>query len=231
MTRDKYLNGYECLINTEESVGKMQTELEAKQPILIQTKKEVEIKSVEVEKEAVAAEAVAAVVAVDEAAAKVIADEANGIKTECESALAEALPALKSAEEALNAISPADISELKTVNNAHVDVVMVMNGVLVLLNVPCDKKTDPATQKKTDDWWTPAKKLMAAQGFLQKLLGYPKEEITEKQIKLLAPLLANEKFNKNHLKGINTVAANVASWVIAMDAFYRVNLIVKPKQA
>jgi hypothetical protein len=62
-------------------------------------------------------------------------------------------------------------------------------------------------------------------------LGYQKEDITEKQIKLLAPLLANEKFNKNHLKGINSVAANVASWVIAMDAFYRVNLIVKPKQA
>jgi len=30
--RDKYLNGYDCLIATEESVGKMQVELEAKQP-------------------------------------------------------------------------------------------------------------------------------------------------------------------------------------------------------
>jgi hypothetical protein len=40
------LNGYDCLISTEDSVGKMQTELEAKQPLLIQTSKEVEIKAV-----------------------------------------------------------------------------------------------------------------------------------------------------------------------------------------
>ena len=29
---------------------------------------------------------------------------------------------------------------------------------------------------------------------------------------------------------INPVAANMAAWVIAMDSYYRVNLIVKPKQ-
>jgi len=31
--------------------------------------------------------------------------------------------------------------------------------------------------------------------------------------------------------GINKVAANLAAWVIAMESFYKVNLIVKPKQA
>jgi hypothetical protein len=40
------LNGYDCLISTEESVGKMQAELEAKQPLLIQTSKEVEVKAI-----------------------------------------------------------------------------------------------------------------------------------------------------------------------------------------
>ena len=126
----------------------MQAELEAKQPLLIQTKKEVEIKSVEVEKEATAAEAVAAVVAVEEAAAQVMADEANAIKLDCEGALAEAMPALEAAKKALNAIEKNDITKLKTVNTAHPDVAMVMNGVCILLGEPCITKTDPATQKK-----------------------------------------------------------------------------------
>jgi len=47
----------------------MQAELEAKQPILVQTSKEVEIKAVEVEKEATAAQAIADVVGVEEKAA------------------------------------------------------------------------------------------------------------------------------------------------------------------
>ena len=67
--------------------------------------------------------------------------------------------------------------------------------------------------------------------FLKKLLFYDKEALTEKHIKALAPLLADVKFDKKYLLGINKVAANMAAWVIAMDAFYRVNLIVKPKQA
>jgi dynein heavy chain len=103
--RDKYLNGYDCLIATEESVGKMQLTLEAKQPMLIEKSKEVEIQAVEVEKQAVAAEKIAAVVAVEEAEAKLMADDANEIKMDCEAALSEAMPALKAAEEALKAIT------------------------------------------------------------------------------------------------------------------------------
>jgi dynein heavy chain len=42
--------------------------------------------------------------------------------------------------------------------------------------------------------------------------------------------LKNPKFELNHLKTISEIAANLASWVIAMDKFYNVNLIVKPKK-
>ncbi len=35
----------------------------------------------------------------------------------------------------------------------------------------------------------------------------------------------------DHLKTISPIAVNLASWVIAMDKYYNVNLIVKPKKA
>jgi hypothetical protein len=44
-----------------------------------------------------------------------MADEANAIKVDCETALAEAIPALEAAKEALNAITKNDITEIKTV--------------------------------------------------------------------------------------------------------------------
>lgn len=146
--RDKYLNGYDCLIATEESVGRMQEELEAKKPLLIEKSKEVDIQAVEVEKEANAAEAVEQRVAVDEAAAQKMADEANAIKVDCEAALAEAMPALRAAEEALKAIDKKDITNIKTVLTPPPAVEMVLTGVMILLRHKPESKLDPATGKK-----------------------------------------------------------------------------------
>lgn len=53
--RERYANGYDCLINTEASVNTMQAELEAKQPKLKETAKEVEEQTAIVEKETAAA--------------------------------------------------------------------------------------------------------------------------------------------------------------------------------
>lgn len=43
--------------------------------------------------------------------------------------------------------------------------------------------------------------------------------------------MKNPKFNVDHLRTISSIAENLGSWVIAMDKFYAVNLIVKPKKA
>ena len=40
--RDRYSNGYDCLIGTENKVNVMQKELEDLQPILVETGKETE---------------------------------------------------------------------------------------------------------------------------------------------------------------------------------------------
>ncbi len=42
--------------------------------------------------------------------------------------------------------------------------------------------------------------------------------------------MKNPKFDLTHLKTISAIAMNLGSWVIAMDKFYNVNLIVKPKK-
>ena len=53
-------------------------------------------------------------VAADEAVANEAAATAQAIKDECESELAEAIPALEASIAALNTLKPADITEVKT---------------------------------------------------------------------------------------------------------------------
>jgi dynein heavy chain len=128
------------------------------QPVLIQTSKEVEEQTVIVEREAGAANIVAERVGADEAVAAKSAAEADAIKQECKRELDNAIPMKLAAEEALKSISKKDITEIKTVASPHVDVKMVLSGVMILLEVPPEKKMDPATQKRETDYWGPAQK-------------------------------------------------------------------------
>lgn len=155
LLKDRYANGYDCLIKTEGSVNVMQAELEAKKPLLEQKSKEVAEQTVIVEKEAAIAEGVATNVAADEAVAAKAAAEADSIKQKCQKELDEAIPMKLEAEEALKQISKKDITEIKTVVKPHDAVIMVMSGVSILLEIPPEKVMDPATQKRVTDYWKP----------------------------------------------------------------------------
>ena len=99
----------------------MQQELVALQPQLVETSKEMEQLMVKIEKDTVEAEAKKEVVAADEAVANAAAAAAKAIKDECESDLAEALPALEAALAALNTLTSKDITLVKAmkVRRAH----------------------------------------------------------------------------------------------------------------
>jgi len=81
-------------------------------------------------------------------------------------------------------------------------------------------------------YWPTSQKILGEMGFLGKLTGYDKEGMKKEVIDKIQPILKNEEkpFSKENIKKTSEVAANIAAWVIAMDKFYNVNLIVKPKQ-
>lgn len=228
--KNRYEHGYKSLISTEENVSKMQKELEELQPQLIETSKETDAKAIIVEKETTEAEKIKEVVAGEEAIASESANEANAIKLDCEKALSEALPILEAASKALECITRNDITYIKKLPQPPEDVRMVLGAVCVLMNIKAEGKMDPNTQKKVYDFWEPSKKMMNQDGFLKSLKEYDKENIPEEIVKKLQDFLKNPRFELNHLKTISEIAANLASWVLAMDKFYNVNLIVKPKK-
>ena len=82
--KNRYANGYDCLVDTEQKVNIMQKELEDLQPVLIETGKQTAEKLIVVTQETEAADKVKDAVAIEEADAQKIADSANAIKTDCE---------------------------------------------------------------------------------------------------------------------------------------------------
>ena len=112
--RNRYLTGLEKLEFAASQVSIMQEELQALQPELIKTSAETEKLMIKIEQDTVEVEAKKEVVAADEAVANEAAAAAQAIKDDCESDLAEAIPALEASIQALNTLKPADITLVKS---------------------------------------------------------------------------------------------------------------------
>jgi dynein heavy chain len=130
--KKRYEVGLDKLINAESQVSVMQEELIKLQPALIEASIQVEEIVVKVEKESAEVAEVATNVAKDEALAGEQAETAMEIKTECEVILADALPLLNGALEALNTLTTGDIAEVKTMKNPPRPVRIVMEAVCIL---------------------------------------------------------------------------------------------------
>lgn len=46
----------------------------------------------------------------------------------------------------------------------------------------------------------------------------------------IQPVITKENFAIDKLKNVSQVAMNMAKWIFAMDGFYKVNKVVKPKK-
>ena len=67
---------------------------------------------------------------------------------QCESDLAEAIPALEAALSALNTLKPSDITIVKTMKSPPAGVKLVMAAVCVMKDIKPDKINDPSTGDK-----------------------------------------------------------------------------------
>lgn len=178
--KNRYADGYDCLVSTESSVNIMQEELEALLPQVIQTGKDTAAKLIVVSEETEAADKVKESVAKEEGDAQKIADSANAIKTDCETQLASAIPALKAAEDAVNCIQKGDIAVLKGLANPPPDVRLVTGVVCMFFGIKPDKVPDPnGGNKKVDDYWKKSVTMMQDTQFLRKLIDYDKEGIAQ----------------------------------------------------
>ena len=66
--------------------------------------------------------------------------------------------------------------------------------------------------------------------FLQNLINYDKEAMTQKLIDSIQEFITLPNFTIEKLRNVSQVAMNLAKWCFAMDKFFNVNKIVVPKK-
>nr|XP_021153643.1 dynein heavy chain 12, axonemal isoform X1 [Columba livia]XP_021153644.1 dynein heavy chain 12, axonemal isoform X1 [Columba livia]XP_021153645.1 dynein heavy chain 12, axonemal isoform X1 [Columba livia]XP_021153646.1 dynein heavy chain 12, axonemal isoform X1 [Columba livia]XP_021153647.1 dynein heavy chain 12, axonemal isoform X1 [Columba livia]XP_021153648.1 dynein heavy chain 12, axonemal isoform X1 [Columba livia] len=230
--KKKYVNGLDKLAFAESQVAEMKQELVELQPKLEEAKldnatimKTIEIESAEVEEKR-------KTVKVDEEFATEKAEAAQALKNECESDLAEAIPALEAALEALDTLKPSDISIVKSMKNPPSGVKLVMAAVCVMKDIKPEKVADPTKiGAKILDYWSPSKKLLGDINFLKDLKEYDKDNIPAAIMqKIRTEYLNNPEFDPQKVAKASSAAEGLCKWITAMEVYDRVAKVVAPKK-
>ncbi|XP_060515880.1 dynein beta chain, ciliary [Cylas formicarius] len=216
-------NGLDKLKNTAEQVDELKKKL-ALQEIELKEKNDaadslIEIVGIETEKVSIEKKLA------DEEEEKVamIAEEVAKKQKDCEEDLLKAEPALIAAQEALNTLNKANLTELKSFGSPPGAVTNVTAAVMVLLA--------PAAKIPKDRSWKSAKLVMAkVDAFLDSLINYDKENIHPEIIKAIEPYLKDAEFEPEFVRSKSTAAAGLCAWVINIIKFYEVYCDVEPKR-
>ena len=228
--KNKFEIGYDKLILTESSVETMRQQLTLYQPELLEMQRETDKKMVIVETNKKEAEVMEEAVKEEEQIARVAADRAEGIKRECDHALAECMPILEEAIKALSVIDKEEISTIKKYQNPPALIKDIMEAVCILFDVTPPKKQNPNTMKMEPQWWEASLKVLSRDNFIKLLQEFNKDLINEKQIKQLQKFIQNQEFDKDFIKNnISVAAGGLCAWVCAMEKYYHVNLEIQPK--
>lgn len=228
--KNRYVTGLEKLEFAASQVAIMQAELQAMQPELIKTSAETDKLMVKIEQDTVEVETKREVVAADEAVANKAAAASQAMKDECESELAEAIPALNAAIQALNTLKPSDITLVKSMKNPPAPVKLVMESICVMQGLKPERKND-GTGKMVDDYWGTSLKLLGDLKFLDKLKEYNKDNIPVAVITTIRKkYTSNPDFDPVKIAQASTACEGLCKWVKAMDVYDKVAKVVAPKK-
>ncbi|XP_063983406.1 dynein beta chain, ciliary [Diachasmimorpha longicaudata] len=159
----------------------------------------------------------------EESKVAVIAEEVLKKQRDCEADLLKAEPALLAAQEALNTLNKANLTELKSFGSPPGAVTNVTAAVMVLLA--------PDGKVPKDRSWKAAKIVMAkVDAFLDALINYDKENIHPEVIKAIQPYLKDSEFEPEFVRSKSAAAAGLCAWVINIIKFYEVFCDVEPKR-
>uniref|UniRef100_A0A0K0EA45 AAA domain-containing protein n=2 Tax=Strongyloides stercoralis TaxID=6248 RepID=A0A0K0EA45_STRER len=226
----RYKAGIKRIIKADEQMNFLQQELLRLQPELLRTSLETSQLICIIEKETIDVENAREVVAANEFKANTTATNAQSLKAECENDLAEAIPALESAIDALQCIDQSDISMLKAMRYPPSGVRLCMEAICILLEEEPAKIHVPGN-KVTFDYWITAQKLLSDMHFLQKIKNFDKDKIPLKVIKRIRrDYLSREDLDLENIKASSVAAEGLCKWIKGIDTYLKINEIIEPKK-
>ena len=210
--------GLGTLIRTNEDVEKLQEFLKGKKKDVEEKRAATDKLLEEMGRQRSEAEAQQAIADVEKGKADAAAFEAGKLEDQAAGDLAVAKPALEAANDAVNCLDKASLTELKSFSKPPSGVDKVTTALLIMIR-----------GEKKDFSWENAKKMMAkVDAFKEKLETYRGEDIPEDTINRVGPMLDDAEFTYEKMKTKSAAAANLANWVINIIQFNGIYKRVKP---
>ena len=229
--QSKYSVGLKSVAESEELVSTLKQEVIELQPVLEKSKEEAAKVMVDIEKQQKQADETKNQMKEEEAICSEQARQASTMKQECEDDLAEALPALKAAQDALKNLKKSDIVEVKSMGKPPEAVKLVLETVCIMMDIKPDKVTAENGRDKVNDYWTPAKKhLLSDPKLVGRLLKYDKDNIPEETVKQLQPYIDQPDFTPETVQKSSYAASGLCRWVRAILKYNAVSKTVEPKR-
>ncbi|XJO76015.1 hypothetical protein BDV3_006595 [Batrachochytrium dendrobatidis] len=230
--RKRTATGLEKLLNATKEVEILQEELEAMQPMLMQTSQETEYAMKKIAVDKIKAEEIKENVIKEELASSKKAEETKAIAEDAKRDLDEALPALDAAVESLNSLSKNDIIEVRSMQRPPEGVKLVIEAICIMKGIKPKKIDGDKPGKKIDDYWEPGRALLAdPQRFLDSLMNFDKENIAEATVQKIKPYIDSPEFQVSVISRVSRAATSMCQWVRAMEKYYWVSRSVAPKRA
>eukprot|EP01116_Phalansterium_solitarium_P017128 TRINITY_DN413_c0_g1_i5.p1 TRINITY_DN413_c0_g1~~TRINITY_DN413_c0_g1_i5.p1 ORF type:complete len:4163 (-),score=2181.62 TRINITY_DN413_c0_g1_i5:539-13027(-) len=220
--------GLDKLADTTAQVAVLKAELIANQPLLEAANRQTIATMEQIKVDKASADETRVIVEREEEEANKMAEETKAIADDAERDLAEALPALEAAEQALKTLNKNDITEVKSLQRPPAGVKMVMETVCILLTVK-PKKID-VDGKKVDDYWEGAKKVLNDVRFLESLIEFDKDNIDPGVISKLKPYIDNPGFKPAEIAKVSKACTSLCLWVRAIESYYHIARAVAPKR-
>lgn len=149
----------------------------------------------------------------DEEIANKAAAVAQRIKSDCESYLAKAKPALKNSIEALNTFKPIDINQVKTMKNPPSIIKLVMDAACIMKGIKPDRKNNAFGAGKIDDYWRPIPKILSDLKFLDRLKSFDKDNVPPAIMKVIKTKYnTNDQFVPDIVKQASEACEGLCKW-------------------
>ncbi|CAH8499452.1 unnamed protein product [Schistosoma intercalatum] len=130
--------------------------------------------------------------------------------------LAQAMPALEAAVQALESLNKKDITEIKSYGKPPLLVQKVLEAVMIL------RGADPS--------WAESKRQLGEQDFIKQLINFDKDNISDKTLKKIGQYCSQDDFQPDVVGKVSSAAKSLCMWVRAMDVYGRVYRVVEPKR-
>lgn len=224
--------GLDKLAETNEQVVRMQANLVNLRPELEATQVQVDSMMKEIQQDKVHADATKEVVEKEEAEAQAMAEATRAIADDAQRDLDAVLPLLDHAVACLNKLKKADIDEVRSMTAPPMGVRLTMEAACILFDVKPVIRTS-GMGEKTKDYWEAAKKnlLTEAKAFLNRMLLFDKDHISDRVIKAITPYIEMPEFQPSNVERSSKACHGVCMWVRAMYKYHEVTLAVEPKKA